>query len=310
MDINSKIAVIGHRGMVGSAILRKLNECGYKNVINSGDIDLRVQEDVKDWFIKNRPKFVFLVAGKVGGIMANNTYRAEFIYDNILIEANVIHQAHRYSVEKLLFVGSSCIYPVDCPKPIREEYLLSGSLEPTNEPYAIAKIAGIKMCENYKKQYRDNFISAIPTNSYGINDKYHLQNSHVLPSLLRRVISAKKRGIKELDIWGTGRPRREFIYVDDMADALVFLMKNYNDETTINVGTGQDISIKGLAELIKEVVGWDGVFVFNGLMDGMFEKRLDVSKINNMGWHAKTTLYDGISKTIEHIYEHKLDENW
>lgn len=310
MDINSKIAVIGHRGMVGSALVRVLDGAGYTNIIHTAETDLRNQLDTHTWYLENKPDYVFLSAGKVGGIQANNLDRGEFIYDNAMIAANVVHYAHRFGVKKLIYTGSSCVYPVDCPKPIKEDYLLTGKLEPTNEPYAVAKILGIKLCENYRRQYNDNFICAMPTNSYGVNDKYDLRNSHVLPSILRQVVSAQKNGSKEIQLWGSGNPRREFIYVDDMAEALVFLMNQNSEYDIVNVGTGQDISIKGLAELIKEVVGWDGTFKFNGLMDGMYEKRLDVSRLSNMGWSAKTTLADGIKKTLHHIRETKLDELW
>lgn len=310
MDINSKIAVLGHRGMVGSAVCRQLVKMGYTNIVNSGDIDLVNQANTYGWLTENKPEYVFLVAGKVGGIRTNNADRAQFIYDNSMIAANVIHFSHRIGVKKLLYTASSCAYPVNCDKPIKEEYLLNGSLEPTNEPYAVSKILGIKLCESYRRQYNDDFICAMPTNSYGINDKYDLRNSHVLPAILRQVIVAKEKGLKEVHLWGTGMPKREFIYVDDMAEALVFLMNTQSQYDIVNVGTGKDVSIKVLAELVKDAVGWDGVFKFNGVMDGMLEKRLSVQRINMMGWEAKTELTDGIELTLNHIYENNLHKNW
>lgn len=310
MKTNSKIAVLGHRGMVGSAIVRELESRGYTNVINGGTLDLTNQFQTNDWFLQNKPEFVFLTAGRVGGIYANNTERTQFLYDNAMISANVISAAHKVGVKKLIYTASSCIYPVDCPKPIKEEYMLTGSLEPTNEPYAIAKILGVKLCENYKRQYNDDFICAMPTNSYGINDNYDLKRSHVLPAILRQVIYAKEKNIKEIQLWGTGKPKREFIYVDDMADALIFLMNNNTKHYIYNVGTGIDIPIKILAELIKDCVGWDGKFIFNGVMDGMLEKRLDISRMSILGWSAKTDLITGLNKTISHIYENEIHKNW
>lgn len=300
MNQNSKIYVAGASGMVGSAIVRNLKANGYDNLLTDR-IDLTNQGQVNDYFNKNKPEYVFLTAGKVGGIAANNSERAHFIYDNTIIAANTIYAAHRTGVKKLLFTGSSCIYPLNSSQPIKEEYLLTGGLEPTNEPYAVAKIAGIKLCESFKRQFNDNFISAIPCNSYGDNDNYDWKSSHVLPAIIRQVITAKNKGSKEIELWGTGTPRREFIFVDDMADALIFLMNNYDEVEPINVGTGQDISIRGLADLVKEVVGWDGEIKFNGVMDGIMQKRMDVSKLNNLGWYSKTTLLDGINKTISNL---------
>lgn len=302
MKLTDKIFVSGHRGMVGSALLRILTEQGYSNIITSL-IDLRNQKDVNSFFANEQPQYVFLPAGKVGGVKANNSLRGEFIYDNIMIEANVINAAKNNGVQKLLFTGSSCIYPKSSQQPIKEEYLLTGELEPTNEPYAVAKIAGIKLCQAYHHQYGCNFISAMPTNSYGPNDKYDLENSHVLPSLLRKIITAKNGNIPIVEIWGTGQPRREFLYVDDMAEALIFLMNNYDSPEIINVGTGQDISIKDLACLIAEQVGYTGQFEFNGQLDGMMLKRLDVTKINELGWKATTSLTDGLKKTVECLAE-------
>lgn len=302
MKLTDKIFVTGHRGMVGSALLRILTEQGYSNIITSL-IDLRNQRDVNSFFANEQPQYVFLPAGKVGGVKANNSLRGEFIYDNIMIEANVINAAKNNGVQKLLFTGSSCIYPKSSRQPIKEEYLLTGELEPTNEPYAVAKIAGIKLCQAYHHQYGCNFICAMPTNSYGPNDKYDLENSHVLPSLLRKIITAKNQNIPIVEIWGTGHPRREFLYVDDMAEALIFLMNNYDSPEIINVGTGQDISIKDLACLIAEQVGYTGQFEFNGQLDGMMLKRLDVTKINELGWKATTSLTDGLKKTVECLAE-------
>ncbi|GIV34709.1 MAG: GDP-L-fucose synthase [Chitinophagales bacterium] len=300
MDKDAKIYIAGHRGMVGSAILRRLKKEGYHNFVlrTSAELDLRDQAAVRDFFMNEKPRYVFLAAAKVGGIYANNTYRAEFIYDNLMIQTNVIHHAFLSGVEKLLFLGSSCIYPKFAPQPIREEYLLTGSLEPTNEPYAVAKIAGIKMCQAYRSQYRCNFISVMPTNIYGPNDNYDLETSHVLPALLRKIHEAKLRADKQVVIWGTGTPRREFLHVDDLADACLFLMKNYDDPEIINVGTGKDISIRELAELIKEVVGYSGSFVFDTQKpDGTPRKLLDVSRLHRLGWEHRIALKDGIAGT-------------
>jgi GDP-L-fucose synthase len=299
MEKQSKIYIAGHRGMVGSAILRKLQKENYSNFIlaSSSELDLRNQQAVKDFFEKEEPDYVFLAAAKVGGIQANNTYRAEFLYDNLMIQNNVIHQAYKYGVKKLLFLGSSCIYPKLAPQPLKEEYLLTGLLEPTNEPYAIAKIAGIKMCDAYRAQYGCNFISAMPTNLYGANDNYDLKNSHVLPALLRKFHEAKQKGDKEVIVWGTGTPRREFLHVDDLADACYFLMQNYNEEGLVNIGVGKDISIKELAEMINEIVGYNGTLVFDtSKPDGTPRKLMDVSKLTNLGWAAEIPLKKGIER--------------
>jgi len=297
----SKIFVAGSRGMVGSAIVRNLEQNGFTNIItkSSLDLDLRNQQAVFDFFETEKPEFVFLVAAKVGGIHANNTYPAEFIYDNMMIQNNVIHAAYLNKVEKLLFLGSSCIYPKFAPQPIKEEYLLTGALEPTNEAYAIAKISGLKMCEFYKKQYGCNFISAMPTNLYGINDNFNLQNSHVLPALLRKFIEAKQNNAKEVIVWGSGTPMREFLFVDDLAEACIFLMQNYNDTEAVNIGTGEDVTIKELAENIMKIVGFEGNLIFDtSKPDGTPRKLLDVSKINNLGWKHKVNLKEGIQKTL------------
>ncbi len=286
--------------MVGSAIIRRLEQLGYKNIIHPR-IDLRCQHDVNCLFDHHRPDYVFLVAAKVGGIKANMTYPAEFIYDNLAIQNNVIHASYRTGVQKLLFTGSSCIYPRNSPQPIKEDYLLTGELEPTNEPYAIAKIAGVKMCQAYSKQYGCNFISAMPTNSYGPNDNYDPNNSHVLPALINKIRIAKYHNNKYVELWGTGQVRREFIHVDDMADAIIFLMNKYNGQQTINVGTGTDVSILELAETIADIVDWHGEFKFTGDMDGMPLKRLDVSRLSMLGWQAKISLKEGIKNTINQL---------
>ncbi|MHA1222236.1 MAG: GDP-L-fucose synthase [Candidatus Heimdallarchaeaceae archaeon] len=300
MKSNSKVFLAGHTGLVGSAILRVLEKNGYSNIItaNSSTLDLRNQKAVNDFFEIERPEFVFLAAAKVGGILANNTYPAEFIYDNIMIEANIINAAKKFQVKKLLFLGSSCIYPKFAKQPIKEEYLLSGKLEPTNEPYAIAKIAGIKMCQAYNRQYNTNFISLMPTNLFGPNDNYDSQNSHVMASLIRKFSEAKFYDKSLVEVWGTGLPKREFLYVDDLADACLFLMNNYSDSDIINVGTGMDISIKELAQLIKDIVGFKGEIIFNTTKpDGTPRKLLDVTKLNKLGWTSKTSLREGIKKT-------------
>ncbi|MGM0407281.1 MAG: GDP-L-fucose synthase [Bacteroidota bacterium] len=297
MQKDSVIYIAGHNGMVGSAIVRKLKDEGYRKIItkSSKELDLINQESVNNFFSKYKPEYVFLAAAKVGGIHANNTYRAEFLYQNLMIEANVIHAAYNHGVQKLLFLGSSCIYPKMAPQPLKEEYLLSGYLEPTNEPYAIAKIAGIKLCETYREQYNNNFISVMPTNLYGPNDNYDLQNSHVLPALIRKFHEAKINQKNEVEIWGSGKPMREFLHVDDLADACYFLMLNYNKKETLNIGTGKDISIKELAILIKEIVGFDGELKFNTQMpDGTPRKLLDVSKLESLGWKYKINLKEGI----------------
>lgn len=302
MDKNAKIYVAGHRGMVGSAIVRNLEQKGYVNIIGrtSKELDLIRQSDVENFFEEEKPEYVFLAAAKVGGIYANNKYPAEFIYNNLMIETNIIHSAYKYSVKKLLFLGSSCIYPKMAPQPIKEEYLLTGPLEPTNEAYAIAKISGIELCKFYRRQYGCDFISVMPTNLYGINDNFDLETSHVLPALLRKFHEAKINGDQEVVIWGTGKPRREFLYVDDLADACVHLIKNYSDEGHINVGTGEDLEIIELANIIKEIVGFKGRIV-NDLTkpDGTPRKLLDVSLLESTGWRYKTSLKDGIKKVYD-----------
>jgi len=297
MNLEDKIYIAGHKGLVGSAIVRALKKSGFTNLIykTSKELDLRNQADVAAFFNEERPQFVFLAAAKVGGIMANNTYRADFLYDNLMIVSNIVHAAYAVKVKKLLFLGSSCIYPKMAPQPIKEEYLLTGALEHTNEPYAIAKIAGIKLCESYREQYGANYISVMPTNLYGINDNYHPQNSHVLPALLRRFYEAKIAGAKEVTIWGTGNPKREFLYADDLADACLFLMNTYDEKEIVNIGCGDDISIKELAAAIKEVTAFDGDLVFDvSKPDGTPRKLLDVSKIHSLGWHHKTSLKEGL----------------
>lgn len=288
--------------MVGSAIHRKLNSLGYNNIIcrTSAQLDLRNQQAVQQFFADEKPEYVFLAAAKVGGIHANNTFRAEFLYDNLMIQSHVIHEAWRNKVKKLMFLGSSCIYPKMAPQPLKEEYLLSGYLEPTNEPYALAKIAGIKMCDAYRSQYGCNYISVMPTNLYGPNDNYDLKNSHVLPALIRKFHTAKQEGKKIVEIWGTGSPKREFLHVDDLADACYYLMENYNEPGQINVGTGEDISIKDLALLVKEITGFNGELIFNTQMpDGTPRKLMDVSKIHAMGWKHSISLENGIKSVYE-----------
>jgi GDP-L-fucose synthase len=304
MNRDSKIYVAGHRGMVGSAIWRALEAEGYHNLMgrSSKELDLRNQQQVSDFFEQEKPEYVFLAAAKVGGIHANNVYRAEFLYDNLQIQNNIIHSAWQHGVKKLLFLGSSCIYPKMAPQPLKEEYLLSGLLEPTNEPYAIAKIAGIKMCESYRRQYGCNFISAMPTNLYGPNDNYDLSNSHVLPALIRKMHEAKTSGAAQVEIWGSGTPLREFLHVDDLAAACLFLMQNYNEELFVNVGFGEDVSIRELANLVKEAVGFEGELVFNTEKpDGTPRKLMDSTRINAMGWKAKITLQAGIKTTYEGV---------
>lgn len=300
MEKNAKIYVAGHRGLVGSAIVRKLKNEGYSNLLlqPSSALDLRNQQSVKEFFETKKPEFVFLAAAKVGGINANNTYPADFIYDNLCIQNNVIHQSFRNGVKKLLFLGSSCIYPKNAPQPIKEEYLLSGFLEPTNDAYAIAKIAGLKMCQSYHKQYGCHFISAMPTNLYGPGDNYDLKNSHVLPALLRKFFEAKMRGEPTVTIWGTGNPRREFLHVDDLADACLFLMKNYDNPEIINVGVGKDISIAEMAAMIQRISGYEGKMVFDTSMpDGTFQKLLDISKISSLGWKPAIAFEEGLQRT-------------
>lgn len=304
MNKDSKIYIVGHMGLVGSSLVRKFNKEGYTNILGntSGELDLRNQALVNEYFQINSPDYVIHAAGKVGGINANNTYRAEFIYDNIMMEANIIHAAHIHKVKKLLFLGSSCIYPKMSPQPIKEEYLNTGYLEPTNQPYAIAKIAGIEMCESYRAQYGCNFISAMPTNLYGTNDNYHPENSHVLPALIRRIILAKKNNDPSVVIWGTGTPRREFMHVDDLADACYFLLQNYNEPGHVNIGWGSDVSIKQVAETIASEVGYKGILEFDTTKpDGTPRKLLDTTKINNLGWKPSIKLEDGIRRTIEEV---------
>ena len=301
MKLDSKIYVAGHRGMVGSAIVRALENRGYKNLIykTSKELDLTNQLQVQIFFENEKPEYVFLAAAKVGGILANNTYRADFIYQNLMIQNNVIHAAYETGVSKLMFLGSSCIYPKNAPQPLKEEYLLTGLLEPTNEPYAIAKIAGIKMCEAYRDQYGCNFISVMPTNLYGPNDSYDSNNSHVLPALLRKFIEAKVKGEKSVIIWGSGTPLREFLHVDDLADACLFVMENYNEKEFLNIGIGQDISILDLAKLVKEIVGFEGEITLDkSKPDGTPRKLMDVTKLSNLGWSPSIKLNDGIRLTI------------
>ncbi|MBD0726678.1 GDP-fucose synthetase [Flavobacterium sp. L1I52] len=309
MNKQDKIYIAGHRGMVGSAILRALEAQGYSNFLlrTSSELDLRNQQAVADFFAEEKPDYVFLAAAKVGGIVANNTFRGDFIYENLMIQNNVIHQAYLNNVKKLMFLGSSCIYPKMAPQPLKEDYLLTGLLEPTNEPYAIAKIAGIKMCDGYRSQYGCNFISVMPTNLYGPNDNYDLKNSHVLPAMLRKFITAKRNGEASVTIWGTGTPKREFLHADDLAAACLFLMENYNEEGLVNIGVGYDISILDLAHLVKKIVGFEGeILTDTSKPDGTPRKLMDVSKLNAFGWTAKTSLEEGIQK----VYEEIKDTNW
>ncbi|MDP1817332.1 MAG: GDP-L-fucose synthase [Leadbetterella sp.] len=297
MDKQSKIYIAGHRGMVGSAITRKLTELGFNNLLQrtSSELDLKNQLAVKEFFETEKPDFVFLAAAKVGGIVANNKYRAQFIYENLMIQNNVIHYAYENKVKKLMFLGSSCIYPKYAEQPLKEEYLLTGLLEPTNEPYAIAKIAGIKMCEAYKSQYGCDFISVMPTNLYGVNDNYDLEGSHVLPAMIRKFHEAKEKGMQNVILWGTGSPKREFLFADDLAEACVFLMNNVTNTSFINIGSGKDISIKELALLVKCIVGFEGAIIWDDAKpDGTPRKLMDVSRLDNLGWHYKTELEDGI----------------
>lgn len=298
MNKTDKIYIAGHKGMVGSAIVKALETKGFTNLVfrTSKELDLRDQFSVEQFFEQEKPQYVFLAAAKVGGIIANNTYRADFLYDNLMIVSNIVHSAYNNAVSKLLFLGSSCIYPKMAQQPIKEEYLLTGPLEYTNEPYAIAKIAGIKLCEAFRDQYGADFISVMPTNLYGINDNYHPENSHVLPALLRRFHEAKISGLTKVVIWGSGSPKREFLFADDLADACLFLMENYSDKEIVNIGCGEDLSIKELAELVKEVTGYTGNLIFDtSKPDGTPRKLLDVTKINALGWRYKTTLKEGMS---------------
>lgn len=306
MDKNAKIYIAGHRGMVGSAIFRKLEKEGFTNIITriSSELDLRNQQKVADFFEQEKPDYVFLAAAKVGGIVANNTYRADFIYENLQIQNNVIHSSYLNGVKKLMFLGSSCIYPKMAPQPLKENYLLTGVLEETNEPYAIAKIAGIKMCDAYRAQYGCNYISVMPTNLYGYNDNYHPQNSHVLPALIRRFHEAKEQNVADVTIWGTGTPKREFLFADDLAAACYFLMQNYDEEGLVNVGTGEDLSIKELALLVKDIIGYTGEIKFDTTKpDGTPRKLMDVSKLHSKGWKHTVELNEGIKLAYKDFLE-------
>ncbi len=319
IDNSKKLYIAGHTGMVGSALLRKFTAEGWTNIVTSTskELDLRRQSDVEKFFEQERPDYVIIAAAKVGGILANNTYRAEFLYDNLMIQSNIIHAAYQNGVEKLIFLGSSCIYPRDCPQPIKEEYLLTGPLEQTNEPYAIAKIAGIKLCENYYKQYGSNFYSVMPTNLYGPNDNFDLETSHVLPALLTKIHDAKLRTTNQepgtVIVWGSGTPKREFLYVDDLADAIFYLMNKVdakdlyeNNLTHINIGTGEDLSIAELVEIIKKVVGYNGEIKYDtSKPDGTPRKLLDVTRLHNLGWKHKTELEEGIKKTYQWFLENQ-----
>jgi GDP-L-fucose synthase len=304
---SARIYVAGHRGLVGSAILRRLGSEGYDNLLTAtrDQLDLRDQAAVNAWFRDNRPEYVFLVAGTVGGILANSTRPAEFIYDNLMIHATVVHAAYLHGVKRLLYLGSSCIYPRECPQPIREESLLTGLLEPTNEPYAVAKISGIKLCQAYRRQYGSDFISAMPTNLYGPHDNFDLQNSHVLPALMRKFHEARMEGRDEVTVWGTGAPRREFLHVDDLADACLFLMRRYDEDGHINVGTGEDLSIRELAETLREVVAPGVRLVFDPAKpDGMPRKLLDVGRLHRLGWRHRIGLREGIEQTYDWFRQH------
>jgi len=309
MKKESKIYVAGHRGLVGSAIVRKLTDSGYKNLVvrTRDELDLVRQERVEEFFEEERPEYVFLAAAKVGGILANSQFPAEFIYSNLVIQTNIIHSSYLYEAKRLLFLGSSCIYPKHAPQPMKEEYLLSGYLEPTNEPYAVAKIAGIKMCQSYNRQYGTQYISVMPTNLYGPGDNFNLKTSHVLPALIRKFHEAKIGGDKSVEVWGTGAPKREFLYVDDLADACLYLMNNYDGDDIVNIGVGRDLSIRELAEMVGEVVGFEGDLRFDHTMpDGTPLKLLDVSKLTALGWQADTPLEEGIRRA----YQWYLDRNF
>jgi len=309
MDKTGKVYIAGHRGMVGSAIHRRLQAAGFTDFVmrTSKELDLRNQAQVADFFAKEKPKYVFLAAAKVGGILANNTYRGEFIYDNLMIQNNVIHSAYEQGVEKLLFLGSSCIYPKFAPQPMQEDYLLTDTLEPTNEPYAIAKIAGIKMADAYRAQYGCNFISVMPTNLYGPNDNYDLKKSHVLPALMRKFIEAKRNNSPHVMMWGTGSPKREFLHVDDLADACYFLMENYSEEGLVNIGTGEDLAIIDLAKLIKKTVGYEGeIQLDTSKPDGTPRKLLNIDKLKNIGWQPKISLEQG----VQMVYENVKNTEW
>jgi GDP-L-fucose synthase len=306
MNPQDKIYIAGHNGMVGSAIVRKLKEKGFTNLIykRSSELDLCNQAAVSEFFAKEKPAYVFLAAAKVGGIHANNQYKADFIYQNLMMESNIIHAAYLNKVTKLLFLGSSCIYPKMAPQPIKEEYLLTGLLEPTNEPYAIAKIAGVKMCDAYRDQYGCNFISAMPTNLYGPNDNYDLNNSHVLPALLRKFHTAKTTQAKSVEIWGTGTPKREFLHVNDLADACLFLMETYNEAGWLNIGCGEDIAIGDLAKMIKQIVGFEGELNFDATKpDGTPRKLLDMTKMHQLGWYHKISLEEGIRSVYNEVLQ-------
>ena len=306
MEKDAKIYVAGHRGLVGSAIVRKLKEEGYTNIVTRthSELDLTDQRATREFFEKERPEYVFLAAAKVGGILANETHPADFAYINLMIECNIIQSSYEIGVRKLLFLGSSCIYPRLCPQPMKEEYLLTGPLEPTNEAYAIAKIAGLKMCQYFNKQYGTNFITVLPTNIYGLNDNFDLNTSHVIPALLRKFHIAKTQRLESVNVWGTGKQRREFMYVDDLADAILYIMNQYKDNEPINIGTGEDITILELAELIKRTVGYDGEILFDETKpDGTPRKLLDVSRLHQLGWKHKTSLEDGLAKTYKFFVE-------
>jgi GDP-L-fucose synthase len=313
MELNSKIYVAGHRGMVGSAIMRNLQSKGYNNIITrtSQELDLRNSLNVSDFFNEEKPEYVFLAAAKVGGIQANNIYRADFIYENLMIQNNVIHNAYLNNTKKLMFLGSSCIYPKLAPQPLKEEYLLTGPLEETNEPYAIAKIAGIKLCESYKRQHGCNFISVMPTNMYGPNDNYNLNNSHVLPALIRKFHDAKEQKLPSVEMWGTGTPMREFLHADDLGDACVFLMNTYDGEQFVNIGSGTDLTIKDLALLIKDIVGYTGNITHDlSKPDGTPRKLMDVSYLHSLGWKHKIELPEGIKQVYEDFKKKEGVKAW
>ena len=309
MDKTSKIYVAGHRGMVGSAIVRKLQAEGYNNLVlrTSSELDLRNQTAAEKFFETEKPEYVFLAAARVGGIMANNTYRADFLYENLMIESNIIHQSYVHKVKKLLFLGSSCIYPKNAPQPLKEEYLLSGYLEETNEPYAIAKIAGIKLCESYRRQYGCDFISAMPTNLYGPNDNYDLNNSHVIPALLKKISDAKNANLSYVEVWGSGNPLREFLHVEDLAEACLFLMNKYSGDNFVNIGSGQELSIKNLALTIKNILGFEGELKFDPTKpDGTPRKLMDVSKLKEMGWEHRIDLVSGLKTVLRNGFEKEI----
>jgi GDP-L-fucose synthase len=313
METTAKIYIAGHRGMVGSAIMRNLIKKGFTNIVTrtSAELDLRNSQQVADFFAKEKPEYVFLAAAKVGGIQANNTYRADFIYENLMIQNNVIHNSYLNKVTKLMFLGSSCIYPKLAPQPLKEEYLLTGLLEETNEPYAIAKIAGIKMCESYKRQYGCNFISVMPTNMYGPNDSYNLNNSHVLPALIRKFHDAKENNLPFVEMWGTGTPMREFLHADDLGDACVFLMNTYNEEKFVNIGSGTDLTIKDLALLVKDIVGYKGDIKHDlSKPDGTPRKLMDVSYLHSLGWKHKIELPEGIKQVYEDFKKKEGVKAW